>query len=357
MLKGLLLGFRAVLLALGGNKHVALENVALRHQIVVLKRDVGRPRLYDRDRLFWVVLARMWRDWRKTVLIVQPETVIDWQRRRFKRYWRKLSQRKGPGRPCLPVEVRRLIRAMAAANPLWGAPRIHGELLKLGFDISERTVSRWMPRRPPNPSQTWKTFLDNHVGQLVSVDFFTVATLQLRVLFVFVVLVHDRRRVVHFNVTEHPTAEWTAQQIIEAFPDDTAPRYLIRDRDGIYGHWFDDHIRAMGIKPVRTSARSPWQNGYAERMIGSIRRECLNHVIAINERHLRRILKRYIRYYLDARTHLALEKDAPNPRPIQPPGSGRIVQISEVGGLHHRYERQAAESEPRSRQSTFRGAA
>ena len=342
MLKGLLLGFRFIVLVLGGHKQVGLENLALRHQIAVLKRDVRRPKLFDLDRLFWVVLARMWRDWKTAVVIVQPETVIDWQRRRFKRYWRKLSRRKGPGRPRVTAEVRRLIRRMAAANPLWGAPRIHGELLKLGLDISERSVSRWMPRRPKNPSQTWKTFLHNHVGQLVSVDFFTVSTLRLRVLFVFVVLVHDRRQLIHFNVTEHPTAEWTAQQIIEAFPDDTAPRYLIRDRDGIYGHWFDDQIEGMGIQQVRTAARSPWQNGYAERVIGSIRRECLNHVIAVNERHLRRILKCYIRYYLDTRTHLALDKDAPKPRRIQSPNSGRIVELSEVGGLHHRYERRAA---------------
>lgn len=342
MLKGLLVGFRFIVLVLGGHKQVGLENLALRPQIALPKRDVRRPKLFDLDRLFWVALARIWKDSKTAVVIVQPETVIDWQRRRFKRYWWKLSQRKGPGRPRVTAEVRRLIRRMAAANPLWGAPRIHGELLKLGLDISERTVSRWMPRRPRNPSQTWKTFLDNHLGQLVSVDFFTVSTLRLRVLFVFVVLVHDRRQLIHFNVTEHPTAEWTAQQIIEAFPDDTTPRYLIRDRDGIYGHWFDDQIEGLGIGQVRTTARSPWQNGYAERVIGSIRRECLNHVIAVNERHLRRILKRYIRYYLDTRTHLALDKDAPRPRKIQSPNSGRIVELSEVGGLHHRYERRAA---------------
>ena len=193
MLKELLQGFRFILLVLSDHKQVGLENLALRHQIAVLKRDVRRPKLCDRDRLFWVVLARMWKDWKTATVIVKPETVIGWQRRRFKRYWWKLSQRKGPGRPRVTAEVRQLIRRMAAANPLWGAPRIHGELLKLGLDISERSVSRWMPGRPRNPSQTWKTFLDNHVGQLVSVDFFTVSTLRLRVLFVFVVWVHERR--------------------------------------------------------------------------------------------------------------------------------------------------------------------
>ena len=240
------------------------------------------------------------------------------------------------------MEIRRLIRRMTEANPLWGAPRIHGELLKLGFDVSERTVSRWMPRRPRNPSQTWKTFLLNHVGQLVSVDFLTVATLRLRVLFVFVVLVHDRRQLIHFNVTEHPTAEWTAQQIVEAFPDDTAPDCLIRDRDGVYGHAFDDQIEAMGIDQVLIAPRSPWQNGYVERVIGSIRRECLNHVMAINEWHLRRILKGYIRYYMSTRTHLALEKDTPKSRNVQRIDSGKVVEVPAVGGLHHRYERRAA---------------
>ena len=203
MLKALLSGLRLLLLVLGGHKQVALENLALRHQIAVLKRNVRRPKLHQRDRFFWMTLARVWANWKAAVVIVRPETVIGWQRRRFKRYWWKLSQSKGPGRPRVPAEVRMLVGKMAAANPLWGAPRIHGELLKLGFDISERTVSRLIPRRHKNPSQTWKTFLSNHVGSLVSVDFFTVSTLRLRVLFVFVVLVHDRRRLVHFNVTEH----------------------------------------------------------------------------------------------------------------------------------------------------------
>jgi len=231
---------------------------------------------------------------------------------------------------------------MAVANVTWGAPRIHGELLKLGFKLSERTVSRLMPKQRTGPSQTWKTFLSNHVGQLVAIDFFTVPTVQLRVLFVFVVLAHERRRVLHFNVTEHPTAEWTAQQIIEAFPEDAAPRYLIRDRDGVYGRHFRNRVEGMGIQEVLTAAQSPWQNPFAERLIGSIRRECLNHMIVLGERHLRWMLRRYFRYYLDSRTHLSLDKDPPNPRPIQSRDTGNIIQIAEVGGLHHRYERRAA---------------
>jgi len=342
MLNAILLGFRLIILVLSGQKQVALENAAMRQQLGVFKRNVKRPRLSQWDRVFWIGLMTIWKDWRSALVIVRPETVIGWQRRRFKRYWWRLSQRKGPGRPPVGSEIRHLVRNMVAANPTWGAPRIHGEVLKLGFEISERTISRLMPERDKRPSQTWKTFLHNHVGQLVSVDFFTVATIQLRVLYVFVLLAHDRRRVLHFNVTEHPTAFWAAQQIVEAFPEDSAPRYLVRDRDGVYGHAFTARVEGMGIEEVRIAARSPWQNCYVERVIGSIRRECLNHIIVINDWHLRRILKSYFGYYHESRTHLSLEKDAPNSRKVQPRESGRIVQVPEVGGLHHRYERRAA---------------
>src|SRR5215470_13262585 len=216
----------------------------------------------------------------------------------------EVTQPKQPGRPRTCSEIRKLIQTMATANPTWGAPRVHGELKKLGFNISERTVSRLMPKKTGKPSQTWMTFLRNHVGQMVSVDFFTVPTIQLRVLYVFVILAHDRRRVLHFNVTENPTADWTARQLVEAFPNDTVPRYLARDRDGIYGNVFTARVDGLGIRQVPTSARSPWQNCYAERIIGSIRRECLNHVIVINEWHLRQILKSYFVYYHRSRTHL-----------------------------------------------------
>jgi putative transposase len=235
-----------------------------------------------------------------------------------------------------------LVRKMAAANPLWGAPRIHGELLKLGFDIAERTVSRLMPKRRPQPSQTWRTFLSNHVRDLVSIDFFTVPTARRRVLFVLVVLAHHRRRVVHFNVTEHPTAAWTAQQLVDAFPDESAPAYLLRDRDQVYGQQFRHRMTAMGIDEILTAPHNPWQNPFAERFIGSIRRECLSHVLVLGERHLRRILTRYLAYYHQARTHLALDKDAPDFRSIELPATGKIVQLPAVGGLHLRYLRQAA---------------
>jgi transposase InsO family protein len=231
---------------------------------------------------------------------------------------------------------------IAAANPLWGAPRIHGELGKLGIAVSERTVSR-LVRRPHRPrSQTWRTFLTNHVAALGSIDFFTVPTLTGRILFVFVVLLHRRRRIVHFNVTEHPTAAWTAQQVVEAFPDDTAPRWLLRDRDAIYGEAFRRRVAGMGIGEVLSAPASPWQNPYAERLIGSIRRDCLNHVVVFGEQHLRRVLAGYVAYYHGSRTHLSLAKDAPTPRRVQGVTEGDVIAFREVGGLHHRYERRAA---------------
>jgi putative transposase len=341
-LNAILFWIRFVILVLGGHQQVALENAALRQQLAVFKRDVKRPQLRRWDRLFWIGLRAIWKDWKSALVIVRPETVISWQQKRFKRYWWRLSQSKGPGRPRVSSEIRTLISNMAATNPFWGAPRVHGELLKLGYEISERTVSRLMPKNDKKPSQTWTTFLRNHVGQMVSIDFFTVATVRLHVLYVFVILAHDRRRVLHFNVTEHPTAVWAAQQIIEAFPEDGAPRYLLRDRDGIYGHCFTTRIEGMGIEQVRITARSPWQNCYVERAIGSIRRECLNHMIVLSEQHLRRILKSYFRYYHESRTHLSLSKDAPESRAIQANELERIVQIPQLGGLHHRYERRAA---------------
>ena len=275
-------------------------------------------------------------------MIVTPDTVLRWQRRRFREHWTKLSGRPTRGRPPINPEITALVTRMAAANPFWGAPRIHGELLKIGIRVAERTVSRLVPRRRIPPSQTWRTFLTNHVRDLVSLDFFTVPTARLRVLFVLIVLAHQRRCVVHFNVTEHPTAAWTAQQIVDAFPDESAPSYLLRDRDSVYGHAFRQRVKGMGIAEVLTAPHSPWQNPFAERLIGSIRRECLNHVFVLGELHLRRILTRYFAYYHRARTHLSLDKDAPDGRPIEPPELGMVIQIPEVGGLHHRYLRQAA---------------
>jgi len=243
----------------GGHRQLALENLALRHQLTVYKRTITRPRLGRTDRLLWICLARVWAGWRRSLVIVTPETVLRWRRRRFRAHWTSLSGRRLAGRPPVNAEIKALVTRMAAANPLWGAPRIHGELLKLGLDVAERTVSRLIPKPPSPPSQTWPTFLANHVRDLVSIDFFTVPTASLRVLFVLVVLAHHCRRVIHFNVTEHPTEHWTAQQIVDAFPNDTAPTYLLRDRDSIYGHAFRQRVRGMAICGVLTAPSSPWQ--------------------------------------------------------------------------------------------------
>jgi transposase InsO family protein len=318
-----------------------IEILALRHQLGVLQRSVKRPRLTKADRFFWIWLSQAWADWRSAIVIVKPETVLAWQRKSFRLFWTWKVCHGQPGRPTVSKEVRDLIRAISHANPLWGAPRIHGELLKLGIDIGQTSVARYMLRRKRPPSQTWKTFLVNNVANLVSVDFFTVPTIRFQVLYVFLVLAHDRRRIVHFAVTQHPSAEWTAQQIREAFPWDSAPQYLLRDRDGVYGHAFTEQIAAFGIEQVLSAPRSPWQRAYVERVIGTIRRECLDHVLVFGPDSLHRHLRAFIAYYHQTRTHLAPTKDA-LPRPVQKADDGRVVAIPEVGGLHHRYERRAA---------------
>jgi putative transposase len=239
-------------------------------------------------------------------------------------------------------DIRELIRRLSRENALWGAPRIHGELLKLGIDVGETSVGKYMVRHRKPPSQTWRTFLENHVKTIVSVDFFTVPTLRFQVLYVFLVLAHDRRRIVHFNVTARPTAEWTAQQLREAFPFERIPRHLLRDRDSIFGDEFRETVKAIGIEEVLSAPRSPWQRAYVERVIGTIRRECLDHVIVFNEASLQGYLKRFLAYYHESRTHLSLGKDSPTTRPVQNTDGGRIVAVPQVGGLHHRYERVVA---------------
>jgi transposase InsO family protein len=319
---------------------LAAENLALRQQLAVLQRKSKTPRLRRRDRIFWAILSRIWTGWRSALLVVQPDTVVRWHRQGFKLFWRWKSKAK-PGRPRIDAEVRSLIRQMSRDNPLWGTPRIQSELALLGFVVAESTIDKYRIRMPKPPSQTWRTFLDNHIKEIVAVDFFTVPTATFRILFTFVILRHDRRRVVHFNVTAHPTAEWTAQQVVEAFPFDEAPRYLIRDRDGIYGNVFHERVQKMGIEETVCAPRSPWQNPYCERLVGSIRRECLDHVIVLNERHLLRILRSYFDYYLHSRTHSSLNRNAPVEREVEPPCRGEVVAIPQVGGLHHRYRRAA----------------
>ena len=319
-----------------------LEILALRQQLaMVANRDNKRHRFRPSERIFWVWLYRLWPTCLRTLAIFKPDTLVRWHRKGFRLYWTWKSRRRCGGRPAIDPEVRKLIRTMSQNNIGWGAPRIHGELKMLGIQISESTVAKYMIRYSNPPSQTWRTFLDNHVADLVSVDFFTVPTATFRILTVFVILRHERREIVHFNVTAHPTARWTAQQLVEAFPFDSAPRYLLRDRDAIYGEKVRRRIRSIGVEEVITAPRSPWQNPYVERIIGSIRRECLNHIIILNERHLRLHLKSYATYYHEARTHLSLDKQSPVPRSIEPPDQGKVVAIPHVGGLHHEYRRAA----------------
>jgi transposase InsO family protein len=284
----------------------------------------------------------LWSGWQQALAFVQPRTVIAWQKKRFRDHWRRLSQRGTPGRPAIAQEVRVLIQDMWQSNPTWGSPRIVGELQKLGIAVAKSTVETYRPRSRKPSSPTWKAFLNNHAQDLVSCDFFTVPTVACKVLFVFVILAHERRRLVHFNVTEHPTAQWTAQQMVEAFPWDQAPRYLLRDRDRIYGKYFQQRVKKMGIEEVTIAPRSPWQNPYAERVIGSIRRECLNDVIVLDEQHLCRILRSYSDYYHAWRVHRSLGMDAPARRAVHPPELGPVSKQPEVGGLHHHYERKAA---------------
>ena len=340
---------KAVLLALlaslraGFRSRTALqlEVLALRHQLAVYQRRPTRLRTKVADRLLWAWLSRTWAGWRDALVFVKPSTVIAWQRRRFRDHWARLSQAR-PGRPRLAKAVQDLIREMSNANPRWGSPRIVGELAKLGIHVAKATVERYLvrPRKPPSP--TWRAFLANHVTDLVSVDFFVVPTVTFKVLFVFIVLAHARRRIVHYNVTEHPTAQWTAHQISEAFPWEAAPRYLLRDRDRVYGLAFKKRVERMGFDEVLTAPRSPWQNPFAERVIGSVRRECLDQVVVINARHLLRLLADYFGHYHCWRCHRSLAMDCPEPRPVQGPEHGEAMEVEEASGLYRHYERRAA---------------
>ena len=312
------------------------EILVLRHQLNIQRRRLPKRHAFRAtDRLIFAALYRL-----PTVInalaIVRPETVIKWHRAGFKSYWRWKSRRCG-GRPTVPLEVRRLICQMSNANPLWGAPRIHGELLKLGIDVGQTSVAKYMIRRRSPPSQGWKTFLHNHADGIAAMDLFVVPTLSFRLLYGLLIMGHGRRHILWFGVTAHPTAEWIANQITEACGWEQVPRYLVRDRDGAYGEILIRRLRSMGIRDRPTSPRSPWQNGYCERLIGSIRRDLLDHVVVFGERHLRHLLRCYADYYNRSRTHLSLGKDAPARRQIQ--SAGRIVVRPILGGLHHRYVR------------------
>ena len=296
------------------------ENAVLRHQLIVLRRKVrGRAQLSNNDRWFFVQLYRWFPSIQKVLTIVQPETLMRWHRGGFRCYWRWKSRRRG-GRSQIKSELRALIRQMSLENQLWGAPRIHGELLKLGFEVAQSSVAKYMVKRRGPPSQGWRTFLRNHAPDIAAMDWFVIPTIGFRLLYGFAIVRLDRRDLVWINVTTNPTAEWVARQITEAFPWDGAPRYMIRDRDRIFGTVVTRRLRTMGIRDKPIAPASPWQNGIAERLIGSIRRECLDHVIVLGEAHLRRILNSYADYYNSVRTHRSLDKDAPVSRPVQRSG-------------------------------------
>jgi transposase InsO family protein len=313
------------------------ENAVLRHQLIVLRRKVqGRARLTNSDRWFVIQLYRWFPPILQVLTIVQPQTLVRWHRAGFRCYWRWKS-RPWRGRPQIDMNLCALIRRMSIENPLWGAPRIHGELLKLGFEVAQSSVAKYMVKRLRPPSQGWRTFLRNHAPNIAAMDLFVVPTIGFELLYAFVVVRLDRRDLVWINVTANPTAEWIARQLTEAFPWNESPRYLIRDRDQIYGAVVMRRLRAMGIRDKPIAPASPWQNGFAERLIGSIRRECVDHFIVLGEAHLCRILRAYARYYNNIRTHRSLDKDTPVSRPVQ--RTGIIKSHPVLGGLHHHYVR------------------
>jgi putative transposase len=320
-------------------RDLVLENLALRHQLAVYARQRAKPAIARGDRRFWSLLARTWGGWRHPLVIVRPDTVVRWHRAAWRAHWRRKSRRRGPGRPRISQELQQLIMKLARENPRWGAVRIVGELRALGFEVSARTVRRYRQqalRRPP--SQSWRTFLRNHLSEIWAADLFTVQTLTFRTLYVFVVIDHERRRIRHWNVTEHPTSAWIWRQLIEATPWGEQPRFLIRDRDRSYGGAFVAHARRIGIETVLTPVRAPNANAVAERVIGTLRRECLDHVIPLGEQHLRRVLSGYVEHYNAVRPHRTLALDSPAGRPPRPRQPGdRLVSNSILGGLHHEY--------------------
>jgi transposase InsO family protein len=335
---GLLWFVLAVLASpLKSKSRLEAENAVLRHQLMVLRRRLqGRVRLTNHDRWFFIQLYRWFPSILSVLTIIRPETIVRWHRAGFRCYWRWKSRSLG-GRPQIDTALRALIRRVSLENPLWGAPRIHGELLKLGFEVAQSSVAKYMVKRQRPPSQEWRTFLRNHAPDIAAMDLFVVPTLGFDLLYALVVVRLDRRELVWINVTATPTAEWVARQITEAFPWEETPGYIIRDRDRIYGSVVIRRLRAMGIRDRPIAPASPWQNGFAERLIGSIRRECVDHVIVLGEAHLRRIMRSYARYYNNIRTHRSLDKDAPVSRPVQ--RTGIISSHAILGGLHHHYAR------------------
>jgi transposase InsO family protein len=322
---------------------LVLENLALRQQLAILNRKAARPRLRPVDRAFWAALSQAWSRWADALLIVKPATGVSWHRRGFARFWAHKSRR--VGRPPLDAGIVALIERMSSENPLWSRRRIASELAKLGHDVDKNTLARYMPsptRRPGQPpSTTWRAFVRAHQPGTIAIDFVVVPTVTFRLLNVFFVLSLKRRRLLHVNVTRHPRQTWTAQQVVEAVGFDTEITRLIRDRDRIYGTAFDWRVNHLGIRQLKTAPGSPWQNGYAERFVGTLRREVLDHVIVLGERHLLRLVRAHAAYYNEDRPHIALDRDAPIPQAVEPPNAGRVVALPRVAGLHRRYARAA----------------
>ena len=343
MLRLLRLLFGLLVRSLRSRRGLLLENLALRQQLAVLAIKYPQPRLSVPDKLFWVLLRRVWSGWKLALVLLQPDTVIGWHRAGYKLYWKWLS---GPkvrvGRKPINKELRDLIFRMVAENPTWGAPRIHGELKMLGFKISEPTVQRWMRKAPRSkePANRWNAFLSNHREAIAAMDFFTVPTIAFGMIYCFFVISHDRRRILHCNVTRHPTSAWVSQQLREAFPYESSPKYLIFDNGFQFNTDVVETIQGFGITPKRTSFRSPWQNGVAERFVSNCRRDFLDHVIVLNERHLKRLMTEYVRYYHQDRTHLSLEKQTPDERGTLNDSrtNCKVVAMPRLGGLHHRYD-------------------
>ena len=334
----------AIRVFFGSRLDASLEVLALRQQVAVLKRKRPRPALTPFDRFFWTALRQLWPRWSDVLAIVKPETVVGWHRSGFRLYWRWRSRPRG-GRAKVSEELRTLILTMAAENLDWGAPRMHGELLKLGFEVSERTVARYLRCRRGDPGKRWLAFLTNHREAIVAMDFFAVPTLTFKLLYGFFVIEHGRRRILHFNVTSHPTSDWVVQQLRAVFSDAGMYRYAVLDHDSKFNSEVIAFLQATGFQPKRTSVQAPWQNGIAERWVGSCRREMLDHVIALNEKHLRRLIGEYVNYHHTDRIHDSLDKDTPNRRRAEskPSPVATVISSARLGGLHHRYSwRQAA---------------
>ncbi len=334
------LTFELFRLIFKNKRDLILENLAFRQQLAVQQRSIKRPKIKNTDRIFWVWLSRIWDDWRSSLIIVKPPTVIAWHKKGFKLYWKRKSRR--VGRPNIDWEVIKLIRRIQKENPTWSPQRIQGELVKLGLDVSDNTVAKYMRKSKSDDGkrQRWLTFLRNHAKHIVGIDFLVVRTVFFKAIYVFVAISHDRRKIMHFAVTAHPYSQWAIQQLRETFAFDETTKYVIRDNDGIYGNEFKQTIKRFGLKDTPTAPRSPWQNPICERVIGTLRQECLDHMIILNERHLHSVLDEYINdYYNVSRTHMSLEKDSPVLRPVQ--ANGKIVSKPILGGLHHVYSRVA----------------